>query len=130
MAGLTGGRAITVYGQNEVVKDLIDARDATGRPLHFEATHVAVHDVTSSTPRLTFRHGDADHEVACDVIAGCDGFHGVCRPSIPAERLRQYEREYPFAWLGILANAAPSSEELVYSLHERGLRSSACGRRR
>jgi p-hydroxybenzoate 3-monooxygenase len=120
MAGLTGGRAITVYGQNEVVKDLIAAREATGRPLHFEATSVAVHDVASSTPHITFRHQDIDHDVQCDLIAGCDGFHGICRPSIPADRLRVFEREYPFAWLGILANAAPSSDELVYSLHERG----------
>ena len=120
MAGLTGGRAITVYGQNEVVKDLIAAREATGRPLFFEATDVAVHDIASTTPRVTFRHEDAMHEVQCDLIAGCDGFHGICRPSIPAASLRIYEREYPFAWLGILATAAPSSEELVYSLHERG----------
>jgi p-hydroxybenzoate 3-monooxygenase len=117
---LTGGRAITVYGQNEVVKDLMGARDATGRPLFFEATDVAVHDIASSAPRITFRHEGVDDEVRCDLIAGCDGFHGICRPSIPAPHLRVYEREYPFAWLGILANAAPSSDELVYSLHERG----------
>ena len=120
MARLTGGRAITVYGQSEVVKDLIAARHTTGRPLHFEAANVAVHDLTSSTPRLTFRHDGVDHDVQCDILAGCDGFHGICRPSIPADRLRVFEREYPFGWLGILANAAPSSDELVYSLHERG----------
>ena len=120
MTGLTGGRAITVYGQNEVVKDLIGAREATGRPLFFESADVAVHDIEAATPRVTFRHQDTEHVVHCDVIAGCDGFHGICRPSIPAPRLRIYEREYPFAWLGILANAAPSSDELVYSLHERG----------
>jgi p-hydroxybenzoate 3-monooxygenase len=120
MAALTGGRAITVYGQNEVVKDLIAAREATGRPLLFEAEDVHVHDLTSAQPRVTFRHGGEAHEVRCDFIGGCDGFHGVCRPSIPAGHLRFYEREYPFAWLGILANAAPSSGELVYSLHERG----------
>jgi p-hydroxybenzoate 3-monooxygenase len=120
MAALTGGRAITVYGQNEVVKDLIAARDTTGRPLFFESTNVAVHDIAASTPRITFRHEDGACEVLCDFIAGCDGFHGICRPAIPVERVRLYEREYPFAWLGILANAAPSSDELVYSLHERG----------
>ena len=86
MAGLTGGRAITVYGQNEVVKDLIAARDATGRPLHFEATRVAVHDIASviSAPHVPL--GRPDHEVACDIIAGCDGSHGICRPKIPAVR--------------------------------------------
>jgi p-hydroxybenzoate 3-monooxygenase len=120
MARLTGGRAITVYGQNEVVKDLITAREATGRPLFFDASDVAVHDIGSNAPRITFQHDGTGHEVRCDFIAGCDGFHGICRPSIPAERLRIFEREYPFAWLGILANAAPSSDELVYSLHDRG----------
>jgi p-hydroxybenzoate 3-monooxygenase len=120
LARMTGGRAITVYGQNEVVKDLITAREATGRPLHFDASDVAVHDIASSSPRITFRHDGTDHEVECDFIAGCDGFHGICRPSIPAGVLHLYEREYPFAWLGILANAAPSSDELVYSLHDRG----------
>jgi len=120
LAALTGGRAITVYGQNEVVRDLIDAREATGRPLHFDASEVQVHDIASDAPRLTYCADGRQHEVRCDVIAGCDGFHGVCRPAIPQERLQIYEREYPFAWLGILASAVPSSDELVYSLHERG----------
>ncbi len=120
MAALTGGRAITVYGQNEVVKDLMSARSASGRPLFFEVSDVAVHDLTGPAPRVTCTIDGAAHEIACDFLAGCDGFHGVCRPAIPAAHLRFYEREYPFAWLGILANAAPSSEELVYSLHERG----------
>jgi p-hydroxybenzoate 3-monooxygenase len=120
LEGLTGGRAITVYGQHEVVKDLIDARVASGRPLLFEAEGVAVEGLDGERPTLRFRHGGREHELSCDFIAGCDGFHGVCRPSVPAGRLRTYERDYPFAWLGILANAAPSSDELVYSLHERG----------
>lgn len=120
LARLTGGRAITVYGQNEVVKDLIAARETTGRPLYFEASDVAVDDVASSEPRLTFRTDGGEQAVRCDFIAGCDGFHGICRPSIPSGHLRIYEREYPFAWLGILANAPPSSDELVYSLHDRG----------
>jgi p-hydroxybenzoate 3-monooxygenase len=119
MAGLTGGRAITIYGQNEVVKDLIAARVATRRPLHFDASDVSVHDVTTPHPRIRYRHAGEEHELACDVIGGCDGFHGICRPAIE-EHLQIYERTYPFAWLGILAAAAPSSEELVYSLHERG----------
>ena len=113
LAELTGGKAITVYGQNEVVRDLIDARLATDRPLYFEAKGVSIHDVESSKPAIRFRHGDTDHEVRCDFIAGCDGFHGICRPSIPDGVLTVYERAYPFGWLGILAEAAPSSEEAV-----------------
>ena len=120
LAELTGGKAITVYGQNEVVRDLIDARTETQRPLYFEAEQVAVQNLDSSKPLITFRHEGTDHELGCDFIAGCDGFHGICRPSIPADALTVYEREYPFGWLGILAEAAPSSEELVYTLHERG----------
>jgi p-hydroxybenzoate 3-monooxygenase len=120
MAALTGGRAITVYGQNEVVRDLIAARRASGQPLHFSAERVQVHDLSGDEPRLTFRSDGTDRELACDFIAGCDGFHGICRAAMPQSHLRTFEREYPFAWLGILANAAPSSDELVYSLHERG----------
>jgi p-hydroxybenzoate 3-monooxygenase len=120
MAALTGGKAITVYGQNEVVKDLIDARVATSRPLYFEAEQVSVAALDSSSLVIRFRHRDSDHDVQCDFIAGCDGFHGICRPSIPEGVLTVYERVYPFGWLGILAEAAPSSEELVYTLHQRG----------
>ena len=115
-----GGKAITVYGQNEVVKDLIGARVATGRPLHFEAENVSVHDLDSARPRITFQRNGRGEEVTCDFLAGCDGFHGICRPAIPPAAIRTYEREYPFGWLGILAEAAPSSEELVYTYHERG----------
>jgi len=120
MAGLTGGRAITIYGQNEVVKDLLDARAATGRPLLFDVEDVSVDALTSDAPVVRFRKDGETHELACDYIAGCDGFHGICRPSIPDDYLRVYERVYPFGWLGILAEAPPSSGELVYSLHERG----------
>jgi len=120
LAELTGGKAITVYGQNEVVRDLIDARTATARPLFFDAQDVAVGALDSSSPVIRFRHCDADHEVHCDFVAGCDGFHGICRPSIPAGVLTVYERTYPFGWLGILAEAAPSSDELVYTHHDRG----------
>ena len=120
MADLTSGRAITVYGQNEVVKDLIEARVVTARPLYFEAERVSVEALDSSTPVIRFRHGDADHQIDCDFIAGCDGFHGVCRPSIPDGLLTVYERVYPFGWLGILAEAPPSCDELVYTCHERG----------
>ena len=114
------GRAITVYGQNEVVKDLIEARGVTGRPLHFGAENVSVAGFDGAKPAIRYQLDEAEHEVACDFIAGCDGFHGTCRPSIPDTQWRGYEREYPFAWLGILAHAAPSSGELVYALHDRG----------
>jgi p-hydroxybenzoate 3-monooxygenase len=119
LAGLTGGRTITVYGQQEVVKDLIAARLESGLDLRFEVADVAVVDHESDRPAVRFEHEGERVELRCDAIAGCDGFHGVCRPAI-AGALRVFEREYPFAWLGILARAAPSSEELIYSNHERG----------
>jgi p-hydroxybenzoate 3-monooxygenase len=118
-AALTG-RRITVYGQNEVVKDLIAARVATGRPLLFEVADVAVDDLKSNQPKIRFTHNDEAQEIRCDFIAGCDGFHGICRPAIPEDCIQIYERVYPFGWLGILANAAPSSPELVYSRHPNG----------
>lgn len=120
MARLTGGRAITVYGQGEVVKDLIAAREATGRPLLFDVGDVRPIDLESPLPAVRYRVNGEERELRCDFIAGCDGFHGVCRPSIPAGALTVYERTYPFAWLGILARAAPSSDELVYSHNARG----------
>ncbi len=120
LAGLTDGRAITVYGQNEVVRDLIAARERSGRPLVFEATDASVHDIDSTHPTVRYRLDGDEHEIASDFIAGCDGSHGICRPGIPASVVHLYEREYPFAWLGILARAAPSCPELVYSLHEHG----------
>ena len=119
-ASLTGGRRITVYGQQEVVKDLIAARLKTGRQLHFEVDDVEISEVDSDFPLIRFGHDDDEIELRCDFIAGCDGFHGVCRDSIPAGVLTAFEREYPFAWLGILAAAAPSNEELIYAHHERG----------
>ena len=117
---LTGGRAITIYSQSEVVKDLIAARHATGRALYYEAEDVSVSELDTNRPRIRFRLNGESLEIACDFIAGCDGSHGVCRQSIPPEKLRVYEKEYPFGWFGILARAGPSSDELVYSLHERG----------
>jgi p-hydroxybenzoate 3-monooxygenase len=116
LSDLTGGRAITIYGQQEVVKDLIESRLASDLPLYFEVSDVSVDPVT---PCVQFTHEGASHVLECDVIAGCDGFHGVCRPAI-ADVLTVYEREYPFGWLGILAECAPSSEELIYAHHERG----------
>jgi p-hydroxybenzoate 3-monooxygenase len=117
---LTGGRRITVYGQQEVVKDLITARLETGRPLLFEVDDVRLDGLESEGPAIRFRHSGGEHELRCDFVAGCDGFHGVSRDSIPAGVLTGFEREYPFAWLGILAEAPPSNEELIYAHHERG----------
>jgi p-hydroxybenzoate 3-monooxygenase len=114
---LTGGRSITVYGQQEVVKDLIAARIESGRPLFFDAEVVSV-DADSAVIR--YRHDGGDGELACDVVAGCDGFHGVCRDCIPEGVLQKTSHEYPFGWLGILAEAPPSNEELIYAYHERG----------
>ncbi|MFB9881258.1 4-hydroxybenzoate 3-monooxygenase [Planobispora siamensis] len=112
---LVPGRTITVYGQQEVVKDLIAARLAVGGDIRFEVDDVAVHSLEDS-PYITF----GGERLDCDVIAGCDGFHGVSRPSIPEGVLTAYEREYPFAWLGILARVKPSAEELIYACTERG----------
>jgi p-hydroxybenzoate 3-monooxygenase len=117
---LTGGSTITVYGQQEVVKDLIAARIAAGARLHFEVEDVSAHDVLESAPKLRYTLAGEEIEVECDFIAGCDGFHGVSREAIPADHLVRYEREYPFGWVGILANVAPSSEELIYASHDRG----------
>ena len=120
LSELTGGRAITVYGQQEVVKDLIAARLAAGGPILFEVEDVSLHDIDGPRPRVQFRQGGAAQEVECDFIAGCDGSHGVCRPSIPAGVLHAFQRVYPFAWLGILAASPPSTHELIYAYHERG----------
>jgi len=114
------GRAITVYGQHEVVKDLIAARLDAGGQILFEAEAVGVHDLESQEPGIRYRKDGEDHELRCDFVAGCDGFYGVCRSSIPEGVLTVYERKYPFAWLGILAETPPSSEELIYTYHERG----------
>jgi p-hydroxybenzoate 3-monooxygenase len=120
LSDLAGGRTIVIYGQTEVVKDLIAARLESRLPLLFEVDDVSVHDLESDRPRIRFRHDGAEQELECGAIAGCDGFHGVCRPSIPDGVLSAYSREYPFGWLGILAQVAPSSDELVYCHHEHG----------
>jgi p-hydroxybenzoate 3-monooxygenase len=119
LSELTGGRSIVIYGQTEVVKDLIAARLGAGLPLHFEVANVGVQGFDGEEPYVTYEHDGGGHRLDCDVIAGCDGFHGVCRPSIE-RMLRTYSREYPYGWLGILADAAPSSDELVYTHHARG----------
>ncbi len=120
LAGLTGGKTITVYGQHEVVKDLIAARLAAGGATRFEAEALSVEGLEGAKPKVCFRQGGKVLELGCDFIAGCDGFHGICRRSIPEGQLETYEHVYPFAWLGILAAAPPSSEELIYAHHERG----------
>src|SRR6202142_3166637 len=117
---LTGGKGITIYSQQEVLKDLNNARLAAGGQVLFEVENVSVHDFKTAQPRIRFQKNGEPCEVACDFIAGCDGFYGVCRPSIPPGVLTEYERIYPFGWLGILAAAPPSSEELIYAYHERG----------
>ena len=114
------GKTIVVYGQTEVVKDLIAARVASGGPLHFEVDGVTLHDLETDHPRIAYRHEGSEHELACEIVAGCDGFHGVSRETIPGGVLREFVREYPYGWLGILAAVAPSSEELIYAHHERG----------
>jgi p-hydroxybenzoate 3-monooxygenase len=119
-ARLTGGRHITVYGQQEVVKDLIAARLDAGGTILFVAADATPKDIAGEHPAIAFPHQGIDHELACDVIAGCDGFHGVCRGVIPAGVLSEFGREYPFGWLGVLATVAPSTDELIYAFHERG----------
>ena len=120
LSDLTGGRAIVVYGQTEIVKDLIRIRVDADLPLLFDVSDVSVHDLESDRPSIRFSHAGSEQVLACDVVAGCDGYHGVCRPSIPAGVLSEFSREYPFGWLGILAAVPPSNDELVYSHHERG----------
>jgi p-hydroxybenzoate 3-monooxygenase len=114
------GKSIMVYSQHEVVKDLIAARLADKGQVLFEAEAVSVDGLRSSTPRIRFSHAGQARELTCDIIAGCDGFHGICRDAIPAANLRVFARDYPFAWLGILADAVPSSHEVVYASHGRG----------
>jgi p-hydroxybenzoate 3-monooxygenase len=120
LSDLTGGRSIVIYGQTEIVKDLIRLRLDAGLPLLFEVSDVSVDDLESERPSIRFSHEGNERRLECDVIAGCDGYHGVCRPSIPAGVLSEFSREYPFGWLGILAEVAPSNDELVYAHHERG----------
>jgi p-hydroxybenzoate 3-monooxygenase len=120
LSELTGGRAITVYGQQEVVKDLVAARAAAGGSVRFEIDDVGVHGLDTDSPALRFTSMGRAVELRCDFIAGCDGFHGICRNAIPPGVLKVYEREYPFGWVGILAAVPPSTEELIYAYHERG----------
>jgi p-hydroxybenzoate 3-monooxygenase len=125
MTELTGGKSVTVYAQHEVITDLIKARLDAGGQVLFGVSDATIrdfdgHDIGARVPKIRFRKDGESHELTCDFIAGCDGSHGVCRPSIPDGTLATYEKVYPFAWLGILAEAPPTSDELVYALHERG----------
>lgn len=119
ITGLTG-RQVTIYGQQEIVKDLIAARISADDPLYFEVSDVAVHDLESGAPRITYSYEEGDRELMCDLIAGCDGFHGVCRASVPDGTFAAHDYTYPFAWLGILAHAPPATDELIYAWHEHG----------
>ncbi|MEP6885695.1 MAG: 4-hydroxybenzoate 3-monooxygenase [Gammaproteobacteria bacterium] len=114
------GDSVSVYGQTEVTKDLTEARLAAGAKMIFDADHVCVEGFEGSQPIVRYAHGGASHELHCDFIAGCDGYHGVCRRSIPTGASQSFERIYPFGWLGILADVPPVGDELIYSNHERG----------
>jgi p-hydroxybenzoate 3-monooxygenase len=114
------GKAVTIYGQTEVTRDLMEARAKVGRTTVYEAADVSIHDFDSERPLVRYVHDGVTHDLKCDFIAGCDGFHGVCRPSIPAGALKTFERVYPFGWLGILSETPPVSPELIYANHARG----------
>jgi p-hydroxybenzoate 3-monooxygenase len=120
LSDLTGGKTVVIYGQTEVVKDLIAARLAQGGDLRFEAEAIALDGLDGSAPSIRFREDGRDQVLACDFVAGCDGFHGICRPAIPAALLNVYERDYPFGWIGILSESPPVSPELIYVNHDRG----------
>jgi p-hydroxybenzoate 3-monooxygenase len=120
LKALTSGKSVTVYGQTEVTHDLVEARQALGRPTLYEAEDVALHDIETDHPRVSFSIGGEAREQRCDIIAGCDGYHGVSRRSIPDSALTSFERVYPFGWLGLLVDRPPAAHELVYAYHERG----------
>lgn len=120
LAGLTGGKQVMVYGQTEVTHDLIEAHVGRSAPLVFEAANVRLHGLESDRPFVTYDKGGQAHRLDCDYIAGCDGFHGVSRASIPADRIRAHEKVYPFGWLGVLADVPPCDHELIYSSHAHG----------
>jgi p-hydroxybenzoate 3-monooxygenase len=120
LAGHTGGKHVIVYGQTEVTRDLMSARAAAGLPTVYEAKDVAPHGFDGASPSITYTHGGQAHELRCDFIAGCDGYHGACRAAVPPAALSIFEKVYPFGWLGILADTPPVAHELIYSNHERG----------
>jgi p-hydroxybenzoate 3-monooxygenase len=114
------GKSVTIYGQAEIQNDLMNAHEAAGTPIIYEAEDVSLHGLTGKTPRLRYSQGGESRDIACDFIAGCDGFHGVSRQAIPQEVIRIYEKVYPFGWLGILSDTPPVNHELIYNNHERG----------
>lgn len=120
LSDLTGGRTVMIYGQQEVVKDLIQARLAAGGQILFDAEALAIDGLTSASPVVYYQQDGERRELRCDVVAGCDGFHGVSRAAIPPGTLTVFDREYPFAWLGILAAVPPSTDELIYAHSDRG----------
>jgi p-hydroxybenzoate 3-monooxygenase len=117
---LTGGRNITIYGQQEVVKDLIKINLERNVPVYFEATATKLEGIDTASPKIYYTQNNQEHILECDFIAGCDGYHGISRKSMPEGSYNEFQKEYPFSWLGILAHAAPSSDELIYAYHERG----------
>ena len=117
---LTGGKVVVCYGQVEITRDLMGAREAAGLQTYYEASDVQPHDVKSETPRITFNYQGEAYDLECDYIAGCDGFHGVSRQTIPKELRTEHERVYPFGWLGVMSDTPPVSEELIYCKHDRG----------
>ncbi|RMW95103.1 4-hydroxybenzoate 3-monooxygenase [Allofranklinella schreckenbergeri] len=120
LQALTGGKKVMVYGQTELTRDLMDARQALGLPTVYSAADVAVHDFDGERPRVTFQREGRSETIECDFIAGCDGFHGVCRASVPSGAITEYEKVYPFGWLGLLSDTPPVSEELIYANTPRG----------
>lgn len=120
LAALTGGKQVMVYGQTEVTRDLMEARAAEGGQTLYEVDNVQPHDLETDAPYITFEHNGETQRLDCDYVAGCDGYHGVSRQSIPADRLKTFERVYPFGWLGLLSDTPPVSDELIYARHERG----------
>lgn len=120
LATLTGGKTVMVYGQTEITRDLVDARAAAGLPTIYEAEDVRVNGFDGSKPSVTYRHEGREQRIDCDFIAGCDGFHGVCRASVPQHAVHTYEKVYPFGWLGVLADTPPVSDELIYVNNPRG----------
>ncbi|TSE27555.1 4-hydroxybenzoate 3-monooxygenase [Tepidimonas aquatica] len=120
LKGLTGGKTVLVYGQTEITRDLMDARQASGQTTVYEAGHVAIHGFDGARPWVTYEKDGVTHRIDADFIAGCDGFHGVCRASVPRSAITEYEKVYPFGWLGLLSDTPPVHEELIYVNSPRG----------
>ena len=120
LADLTGGKKVVIYGQTEITRDMMDAREASGAKTVYEALDVEIREFDTMQPTVRYRKDGVEHEITCDFIAGCDGFHGVCRKSAPKNAITHYEKVYPFGWIGLLSDTPPVSEELIYVNHERG----------